>query len=124
MEKQFDTRVHIRDPKTGKVVLEKHHTVHVRQNKEGTAETLYEQPPGSKMYFYPNGEKAVEASKQGDELAKLKLQEQKKAEELAYNKKIADARALLAKVDGSAPAEEAPEEFEEEVEESAEQIGN
>lgn len=90
--KVFDLRVEIREPKTGKIEKYQPYTMHV--NRDGT---LYESPPGSGKFFDGQGTLAKDISaelkakyperyvenKAGDELAKLKAENDKLKEQLA-----------------------------------------
>ncbi len=92
----FDHRVHITDPKTGKVVEENHYILRI--NADGTT---YERPPGSGMIYDPTGALIKDGQKEKRELAAAKA---KADAEVAAAKKKAEDDARAAELDAEKQA--------------------
>lgn len=53
MSEGFDLRTHIRDPKSGRIIIDQPYRLYI--SKDGVR--VFERPPGSGNKFYENGEK-------------------------------------------------------------------
>lgn len=105
-EKKFDTRTHIRDAKSGRVVALNPYRLIV-SNVDGKGSVwLYERPVGSGLFYYSNNELAVEESKAGVEKRKKALEEASRTE---LEKAQADYEAAGARVKEAAAKHDAEE---------------
>lgn len=86
--KPFDLRTHLRDKKTGEIIVEQGYALHIIDGEE-----IFERPPGSGQYFSRNGEEHP-----GHAVVALQKElEAKKAEKEAALAARKEARAAAAK---------------------------
>ena len=83
MTEPFDLRTHIRDPKSGRIVVEQPYRLYVQ--KDGGK--VFERPPGSGNKFYENGEKVPEKEPEVLMAAKMEVKVENKTEAKTSAKK-------------------------------------
>lgn len=112
----FDVRTHIRDPKSGKVIMKQPYRLFVTQGPTGEPMQLFERPVKSGIFYNPDGSLNEEHSKEGlarqkaAEAEASKTAEQREAEELQEARELlrrheAKQRALKAAEAGKAQQE-------------------